>query len=140
MGSRQGPAGWPSSRSAHLVGTGLGAASLVSKPYDGISEALIAAAAATSPRSKASNMAAVSAAAQWVATPMTPAAPTAISGRVSESSPEYTSKSSGASDRSRAVSPGLPAASLTAVMLGSSWARSAMVSVAILRPVRTGMS
>ena len=41
---------------------------------------------------------------------------------------------------SRAVSAGLPAASLTPTMLSTSWARRASSAVETLRPVRTGMS
>ena len=100
----------------------------------------MAAASAIRPLSKASNMAAISWPAQWVATPITPTAPIDSSGRVSESSPEYTSKPSGAISSRRAVSAGEPAASLSPTMLGTSWARRARVAVATLRAVRPGMS
>ena len=60
---------------------------------------------------------------QWVAVPTTPTAPTASSGSVMGSSPDQTSKSSGAAAITLAVSPGFPAASLMPTMVGTSLAR-----------------
>ena len=76
---------------------------------------------------------------QWAATLITPTAPTASSGSVKVSSPLYTSKPSGASAMTFAVSPGFAAASFTPTMLGIC-ASSSSVGVLILRPVRIGMS
>ena len=71
---------------------------------------------------------------------MSPTAPTASSGSVIASSPLYTSKSPGAAAITVAVTAGVPAASLTPTMLGTSSARRTSTSGAILRPVRIGMS
>ena len=90
--------------------------------------------------SQSSNISWWSGPVQWVATPTTPTAPQASSGRVIASSPEYTSKPSGALEIRAAVSPGFPAASLSASRFGTSRARRSSVAVLILRPVRIGMS
>jgi len=71
---------------------------------------------------------------------MTPTPPTEAKGSVSESSPEYTSKSSGASAITRAAEATSPVASLTATMLGTSRASCTVRSGPIRRPARTGMS
>ena len=117
-GSR--PAGLPRWRSIAFDGPGLGDSSPVSNAKLSSIRAFARRAPGVSPRSQASNSSTKSGVTQWLATLMTPTAPTASSGSVKLSSPLYTSKPSPAAAISRAVSAGFPVASFTPTTLATS--------------------